>query len=208
MVAPKFSHSSQYWQERYALGGNSGSGSYNRLADFKAEIINQFVDANEIESVVEFGVGDGNQLLFGNYPRYLGVDISPVAIATCRERFHQDTTKSFMTVDEFCDTPMVFDLSQSLDVIFHLVEDDVFHDYMSRLFAAGSRFVVVYSSNEDRPTMDSHVRHRQFTKWVQKHQPTWTLFDHIKNRFPFDAGDPHNTSFADFYFFKKKAVHE
>ena len=204
MVAPKFSHSSQYWQERYALGGNSGSGSYNRLAEFKAEVINKFVRENEVKSVVEFGTGDGNQLLFGKYPRFRGVDISPVAVETCRERFRDDPAKSFVTVDAFRDAPDVFDLSQSLDVIFHLVEDDVFNDYMDRLFAAGSRFVIVYSSNEDRRTSDSHVRHREFTKWVQKYQPAWTLFDHVKNRFPFDAADPHNTSFADFYFFKKE----
>jgi hypothetical protein len=33
----KFSGSKAYWENRYADGGNSGAGSYNRLADFKAE---------------------------------------------------------------------------------------------------------------------------------------------------------------------------
>jgi len=28
----------EYWIERYASGGNSGSGSYRSLAEFKAEI--------------------------------------------------------------------------------------------------------------------------------------------------------------------------
>jgi len=203
MVAPKFSHSSQYWQERYALGGNSGAGSYNRLAEFKAEIINQFVATSGIESVVEFGTGDGNQLLLGEYPRFLGVDVSLVAVNSCRQRFRGDPTKSFMTLDEFRDAPHVSDLSLSLDVIYHLVEDDVFHDYMDRLFAAASRFVIVYASNEDRPTTDSHVRHRQFTNWVLHNKPEWALVKKIDNRFPFDAADPHNTSFADFYFFEK-----
>ena len=39
----RFPGSAQYWDERYATGGTSGSGSYNRLAAFKAEILNEFV---------------------------------------------------------------------------------------------------------------------------------------------------------------------
>lgn len=34
----KFSTSDQYWEKRYANGGNSGSGSYSKLAEFKAEL--------------------------------------------------------------------------------------------------------------------------------------------------------------------------
>lgn len=39
-------------------GNNSGAGSYGRLADFKAEIINQFVTENDVREVVEWGCGD------------------------------------------------------------------------------------------------------------------------------------------------------
>ncbi len=35
--------SSAYWEERYIQGRNSGNGSYGRLAEFKAKIINDFV---------------------------------------------------------------------------------------------------------------------------------------------------------------------
>ena len=55
-------YSSKYWENRYKAGGNSGSGSYSNLAIFKAEIINSFVKDNKIESVIEFGCGDGQQL--------------------------------------------------------------------------------------------------------------------------------------------------
>ena len=34
---------SNYWDQRYKKGGNSGAGSYGRLAEFKAEIINKFI---------------------------------------------------------------------------------------------------------------------------------------------------------------------
>lgn len=35
-----FPSSKEYWEQRYAGGGTSGAGSYGKLAEFKAEIIN------------------------------------------------------------------------------------------------------------------------------------------------------------------------
>src|SRR5579859_8234848 len=58
----QFRGSSTYWEERYRAGGNSGAGSYGRLAEFKAEVLNGFVHSRGIRSVVEFGCGDGAQL--------------------------------------------------------------------------------------------------------------------------------------------------
>lgn len=50
-----FHHSNQYWEDRYRRGGNSGGGSYGRLAAFKAEVPNDFVTSPTIASMVEFG---------------------------------------------------------------------------------------------------------------------------------------------------------
>lgn len=38
-----FKNSESYWIERYDKGGNSGAGSYDNYAEFKADIINDFV---------------------------------------------------------------------------------------------------------------------------------------------------------------------
>jgi hypothetical protein len=46
----KFS-STEYWEQRYQSGGNSGSGSYNHLADFKANFINDFITKYNVHSV-------------------------------------------------------------------------------------------------------------------------------------------------------------
>lgn len=68
-------------------GGNSGVGSYGMFAEFKAGVINDFVSMNNIQSVVEFGCGDGNQLKLANYPIYKGYDVSKAAVASCRKLF-------------------------------------------------------------------------------------------------------------------------
>jgi hypothetical protein len=67
------------------------------------------------------------------------------------------------------------DLSLSLEVVFHLVEDSVFDTCMRRLVGSAPRFVIVYASNMDQDWPDKHVRHRQFTRWVERNEPEWRL---------------------------------
>src|SRR5687768_6622655 len=54
-----FLNSNQYWDDRYLIGGNSGAGSYDRLAQFKADVLNKFAYDRDVSSVIEFGCGDG-----------------------------------------------------------------------------------------------------------------------------------------------------
>jgi hypothetical protein len=190
-----------YWESRYSSGGNSGSGSYGRLAEFKAEIINDYVAKNGITSVMEFGSGDGAQLALARYPEYTGVDVSQTIVDAARAAFAGNDTIKFLHTSEF-EGSCTADLTLSLDVVYHLVHDEIFQEYMARLFAAARRSVIVYSSNYERQWA-AHVRHRRFTDWVEKHRPDFKLVATIPNRFPFDQNDPDNTSFADFYIFER-----
>jgi hypothetical protein len=199
----RFKGSEKYWKERYNKGGTSGSGSYGYLAEFKAEFLNNFVKNNNIPSIIEFGCGDGNQLTLSRYPTYLGFDISPESIRRCRELFLNDKSKGFKLTGEYAGETA--DLTLSLDVIFHLTEDPVFHDYMNKLFDSSLRYVIVYSSNTEHLPLAAkkqpHVRHRKFTEWVEKNRPQWKLKEHIPNKYPFDGTE--KTSFSDFYVFGK-----
>jgi SAM-dependent methyltransferase len=203
-----FPGSKEFWETRYSLGGNSGQGSYGKFADFKANALNEFVRGKAILSVIEFGCGDGNQLSLSKYPKYIGLDVSPTAISLCREKFNQDKSKSFFLYNPSCfvDRQNVFlaDLCLSLDVIYHLVEDDVYHAYMDHLFSASKRFVIVYSSDMDQAggAHARHVRHRNFSLRVKERFPGWKLLEKIKNPYP-GRGDFGQGSFADFFIFKK-----
>jgi dTDP-4-amino-4,6-dideoxygalactose transaminase len=174
-----FRGSAHYWERNYARGGTSGSGSYDALAGAKAAFLNAFVGEREIGSVIEFGCGDGNQLSLADYPSYVGLDVSRCAIELCKHRFADDPTKSFFLYDGACfaDRASLFtaDLAVSLDVIYHLTEDAVFEDYMTHLFAAGVRFVIVYATDRETPGTAPHVRHRHFTRWVKAHGQGWRL---------------------------------
>src|SRR5947207_2716559 len=96
-----FNGSAEYWETRYADGGNSGAGSYEKFAAFKAEVLNDFVRTHGVQTVIEFGCGDGNQLSLAEYPTYTGFDISATAVTICRNRFAGDPSKTFRRVDEY-----------------------------------------------------------------------------------------------------------
>lgn len=125
--------SRDYWEKRYQSGGNSGEGSYRELSKFKAEIINDFVEENDIERILEFGCGDGNQLRQFDVKNYIGLDVSPTVIEKNIDQFKEDSNKSFFLYESHCfsDNHDIFSsrLVISLDVLFHLVEDNVYYSY-------------------------------------------------------------------------------
>ena len=109
-----------YWETRYGEGGTSGAGSYGPLAEYKAQVINDFLETNSVQRVIELGCGDGAQLSLAAYPNYVGVDVSESAIEMCRKRFREDSKKAFYLYSEFDKYDGPYDLSLSLDVVYHL----------------------------------------------------------------------------------------
>lgn len=195
-----FKRSDHYWHERYLTGGDSGEGSYGELARFKAGILNGFVRDRRVASVLEFGCGDGNQLSLAEYPRYTGFDVSSEAVEISRSKFAHDTTKEFLLSTDAHIQPA--ELVLSLDVIYHLVENDVFESYMRQIFSSSLRFVIIYSSNmESSDSFSPHVRHREFVRWIDINFPSWELIETIPNRYPVGFRS-RETSFAHFFIFE------
>jgi len=202
----RFKDSKTYWEKRYKTDGNSGAGSYGRLAIYKAEFLNNFVKSNNINTVIELGCGDGNQLKLASYPYYIGYDVSQEAIKICNKIFVNDTTKKFLEYEKDYtnkENSVVGELSMSLDVIYHLIEDDVFYDHLRNLFLASSRFVIIYASNYNK-VLAPHVKSRKFSTWIDQNiDNKWKLKDRVVNKYPFDDKDPDNTSMSDFYIYEK-----
>lgn len=186
--------SSGYWKNRYRKGGNSGNGSYGKLAQFKAEIINDFVEKNNIVNAIEFGCGDGNQLELLSIQNYIGFDVSQTAIKECKRKFRGDSTKEFYPLSAYNEQKA--ELTLSIDVIYHLVEDSVFQNHMRILLASSLRWIIIYSTNFPGDRQNGiHVLHRRFTDWTEK-QKGLKLIDHIPNQYPKD-------SLAEFFIFEK-----
>jgi len=199
---PVFISSGDYWEKRYRNGGTSGAGSYEKFAGYKGEVINDFVSKHKVRSVIEFGCGDGNQLAYFKFEKYLGFDVSETAIRICREKYRTDPDKEFRIMDTH--SGETAELALSLDVIYHLVEDEVYDGYMKTLFTASEKYVIVYSSDyeEENQLTADHVKLRKFTDWVREHARNFTLLKHLSNPYPFD-GNNLNSTISDFYIFKK-----
>lgn len=158
--------SNVYWESRYQNGGDSGNGSSGRLAQYKADFVNGFVADKRLMTVLELGCGDGRQLSLARYPSYLGVDVSETAIKLCQKKFAADSTKEFRVAGPFeLPSQHKFDLSLSLDVLYHIIKPDQYRVYIQNLFNLSERYVIIYSSffGQNR---SPHVLHRDFRQHV------------------------------------------
>lgn len=191
--------SARYWEERYKSGGSSGSGSYHKLARFKAEVLNDFICRNDINSVIEWGFGDGNQVNLLEVPLYTGYDVSETAWRICRERFSGDAKKEFRHYNgsRMTDFEEAYDMAISLDVLYHLVEDNKFEDYLYNLFGSSNKYVCIYSSDYEERQKAEHVKRRKFTEYIKKHYPEWELVLFVKNPYLYTDSD------SNFYFYRK-----
>jgi hypothetical protein len=201
--------SRDYWEERYVKGGTSGAGSYKHLAQFKADVINLIVPELRVHSIIDFGVGDGNQLRLinlgnettGTRVDYTGVDVSPRAIAMCRAvypdlRFMLDTEAVSMCISA--------DMVMSCDVIYLLVEDSAYEKYMDDMFRMASRYVLIYARDSEK-NHATHVKFRKFTTRIATSHPEWNLCAHIPQMYAQNILGANNesTSPSDFYIYKK-----
>lgn len=184
-----------YWDSRYVSGGNSGDGSYGCLLDFKEEVINSFIQDNMITSIQDFGCGDGSLLsrLKLDGIQYTGYDISDFILGRLRQKFKD---KTFLHLKDYQNR--MSDLVLSIDVIFHLLDQDSYKKYIELIQKATSKYLIVYSSNSDNMGVYvSHIKHHMFVPDIKM-----DLVGKIPNRYPFfKFGE--KGSFCDFYIFQK-----
>lgn len=190
-----------YWNTRYLEGGNSGAGSTGRLNSFKAEYLNSVIQKYQIQSILDFGCGQGAILDFIKIEEFLGYDISPSVVTTLKDKYRFDSKKFFTNI---LGELLPKDLVLSFDVIFHMVENAEYEEYIKQIFKFAKKIVLIYSSNSDRADPEyataPHVKHRIFLHDVPKN---FQLIETQKNEYPYDASNPNTTSWSDFYLFKR-----
>ena len=176
-------NSKVFWENNYKNNGNSGEGSYGELAQFKADIINDFISKNNITSMIDYGMGDGNQLKYFNINNidYTGIDVSLTVIDNCKKIYNNDDKKKFIHDEQI--ENIEANLVISCDVIYHLIEDNIYFEYMKNLFNMSNKYVIIYSRDEELdPTI--HVKFRKFTDYIKKYVNNFNLIDEIPNKFP------------------------
>jgi hypothetical protein len=191
-----------YWNERYNAGFSSGKGSYGDLATFKSEIVNDFVRKNSVQTVIEFGCGDGNQLKLMQYQKYLGLDVASSAIKNCTTIFFDDDSKSFFLYnpDLFVNKGFVHsDLVICLDVLYHILPEDDYIKTLDDIFSCSDKYVILYTDTkifEKKSYLnDSHICHRNTLLYLKKYSD-FELIEIIPNKFP-------ELSWADFIILRR-----
>tara|TARA_B100000683_G_C12343034_1_gene495575 strand:+ start:175 stop:816 length:642 start_codon:yes stop_codon:yes gene_type:complete len=203
----EFFDSARYWIQRYDSGGNSGSGSYGRLAEFKASVFNKLVKEYGIHSVVDLGCGDGNQIGMFDVEEYVGIDISPRVIKSNSKLYAQREKWTFAEYSDELIFNFSADMSISIDVIYHLTEKDVFDHHLRSLFHVASKYVLIYGIDSDKSPFESEYNHmifRKFTPIVEANHSEWKLIEIINNPYPYQPNitDEKGTSSASFFLFK------
>jgi predicted TPR repeat methyltransferase len=154
-----------YWERRYKSGGNSGKGSYGIEHEFKTDYLNSLIKNYNIQTINDFGCGDGNQIknILG-YSQYNGFDISQTAVKNCQKKYEKNNKMRFY---ESLETIEPADLSMSLDVLYHIIEDELFYSYIDSLFKFSLKYVLVYSTNDKPNKPASHIVWRDFVDYIK-----------------------------------------
>lgn len=185
-------NSDYYWEERYQEGGNSGVGSYGDLCEYKAKQINAFIREKNIHSVIDFGCGDGNQLLYLECKEYLGLDVSSTVLTQIRDKFKNDKSKRF---ELYHDNTETAELGLSCEVLFHLIGDDVWKDYLLNLFLSSEKYIMIFAADFNK-NIARHVLAKKFTRYINKNFTDWRLIEHTPTPQTLD-------SISDFYYYEK-----
>lgn len=204
-----FPGSTAFWEKNYKKGGTSGYGSYGKKGKTKAKFINKFLkDHPEIQKVIEFGCGDGNQISLINYPEFWGIDVSKTAVNMCNLKFAMNKDYHFRRLDSIDFNKFLrqgsfgatilhnyFDLSISLDVLGHLVEEDIWKAYIDNLRRCTTKYILIHGKSENDYRLDTpHCISRDFVSYIEKN----TFFKLVKY-----TPNPVDGEGAGFYIFKK-----
>ncbi len=146
----------EYWNNRYASGGNSGYGSYDGQLKKKLK----WLSGLDIKSITEFGCGDfhfGKKLL-KLYPgvSYVGMDVSDYITEKNRE---ENPQYSFMSTED--GIPQA-DLLLCVDVLFHVIDENEAENILKRLSMSWTKYLAITAYERDEKLNSGHVRIRRF----------------------------------------------
>ena len=144
-----------YWDQRYADGKTSGSGSYGEPADKKINDILKLVGDNKIDSILDIGCGDfnvGNIINKALKPKtYIGLDISDEVLKMNKSKYPD---VKFEEID-YSKTGK-YDLVLCLDVLYHAIDDyDKLCDFIKR---QDSKYFAIQQLIEDKKKVDYIVK--------------------------------------------------
>lgn len=164
-----------YWDRRYREGRTSGAGSEGAEGAYKAAYLSRFIAEHDVRTTVDWGCGDGQVLSLVELGtvQYTGVDVSQTIIERMSARFpHHSFVGPHTAAHNWRDA---YDVALSFDVLFHFPDDTDYFAYLDHVFQSATKYVIIYSSNDDTGRTARHVYRRKFTPDVAERFPHWKL---------------------------------
>jgi hypothetical protein len=196
-----------YWNIRYIGGGNSGSGSYGRLGIYKSDVLNTLIKEFGIESVLDLGCGDGEIASRIDAPNYLGFDVSEAGVQIASEKCISQVSKRFTTSQSLLGKA---EMTISLDVLYHLIDDNEYFDYLDNLFGRSEKFVVIYTwdfdlANRYVSSYPDHIKTRRVLQDIEsRFGHEFRLLRRLENPYSFSPDKPNQTSLSQFFIFVRQ----
>ena len=186
----------RYWKNRHRRGRGHwesvGRGSVGKLARYKAGLVNELVQEVDAVRIVDLGCGDGRQADRFHVPEYVGLEVSEHAVAEARKRLAKHPNRTAHVWEPSDLLPETGCIALSMDVVFHLVDDELHDAYMRALFQAGTKAVAIYSTDyEGEP--QGHMRHRNVSRWVEENIQGWKRTQAVPPPWP-NSEHPQNGS--------------
>jgi hypothetical protein len=167
-----------YWDKRYLSGGDSGAGSFGAYSSWKADIVNHVVSTYQVATVLEFGCGDGNQLLKFQIPEYRGLDVSSSAVDSCKEVFKSDKSKSFQVIRPDSDLDVSpAQLVMSLEVLMHITAEADYLWTLKNIFESSKKFVLIQAPLFEYRLFPkhSHEKYRDIFRYLIDYLDRWSI---------------------------------
>jgi SAM-dependent methyltransferase len=201
-----------YWDKHYLTGGDSGAGSFGAFSSWKADIVNQVISTYQINTVLEFGCGDGNQLLKFQIPEYRGLDVSSSAVATCKEIFKNDKSKSFSVIRPNSNLDVSSaQLVMSLEVLMHITLEEDYLWTLEKIFESSEEFVLIQAPLFEYKLFPkhSHEKYRDIFRYLIDYLDCWSIIGLFVHPSVSPADRRKNVigeMSSDFILFKKRPV--
>lgn len=167
-----------FWEQRYAMGGNSGVGSQGDYYRFKRDFINFVIKKLSIQSIIDFGCGDGQQILELEIANYYGMDISQTAVQGCRQKYKDRPGYRFDTIPDA--KIEQYDMAMSLDVLYHVVNPEEYKAYLHRFFSC-STYALLYTNLNPLDGDSPHVVYRDHLREIANLQIKTKLLETVQN---------------------------
>lgn len=158
-----------YWDNRYASGGNSGLGSIGKHKEWKWNTLNNNIE--NITNIIDVGCGDLSFMDNHTIENYTGIDISNTIIEANKTK-HPEWKFICSSADKRI-SGLKGDVVFCHDVLFHIVDDEVYNNIILNLIEYSNKYISIFTWHKNplkrmfRSTdNDSYQAYRDFSKYI------------------------------------------